>query len=254
MEEASMMKRPSILVFIASLLFASVVCAAEPTLQELLDRTDDLMRGRSSAGKVTMRVKTARWERSLTMQVWSKGKEKTLVRILAPAKEKGVSTLKVGENVWNYLPNVDRTIKVPASMMSGSWMGSHFTNDDLVKEARFADEFDCKIESRPDGNPKKRYLVGCTPKPNAPVVWGRVRLTTREDLLPLDAVYYDERGAVARTLTYSDIKELGGRQIPGKITLVPGDKPGELTELVYEELAFDLELPESTFSLQALKR
>ncbi|MGI5861436.1 MAG: outer membrane lipoprotein-sorting protein [Myxococcales bacterium] len=108
----------------------ALAAQAEPTLEQLLEKTDDLLRGKSSAGQVRMHIKTERWERTLSMKVWSEGKEKTLVRILSPAKEKGVSTLKVGDNIWNYLPNIDRTIKIPASMMSGAWTGSHFTNDD----------------------------------------------------------------------------------------------------------------------------
>ena len=242
-----------VLLLAAALGLAAPARAAEPTLEQLLDKTDDLMRGKSSAGKLTMRVKTERWERSLSMRIWSEGKEKTLVRILSPAKEKGVCTLKVAANIWNYLPNVDRTLKVPASMMSGSWMGSHFTHDDLVKEARFSDDFDCRFESRPAGG-EGGYVVDCLPKLDAAVVWGRVRLRTRADLLPEQVVYYDEKGAVARTLTYGEVVELGGRRIPRRMTLVPADKPTELTEIVYEELAFDLELPASTFSLQSLKR
>ena len=231
----------------------ALAAEAEPTLEELLEKTDDLLRGKSSAGQVRMHVKTERWERTLAMKIWSEGKDKTLVRILSPAKEKGVSTLKVGENIWNYLPNVDRTIKLPASMMSGAWMGSHFTNDDLVREARFTDDFDCTIESRPSG-PEGKYLIGCVPMPDAPVVWGRVRLRVRADLLPEEVIYFDEKGKVARTLTYGDFGKLGGRTIPRRMKLVPAGKPGELTELVYEEFELDLELPASTFSLQSLKR
>lgn len=249
-------RRAALLGLAAFLLAAAQVSparAAEPTLEELLAKTDDLMRGNSSVGKMTMRVKTERWERSLTLKVWSEGKEKTLVRVLAPAKEKGVATLKVGENVWNYLPNVDRTIKVPASMMSGSWMGSHFSNDDLVKEARFTDDFDCRFESRPAAG-EGGYVVACVPKPDAPVVWGKVVIRARGDLLPEEVVYYDEKGAVARTLTYDDVAELGGRTLPRRMKLVPADKPSEYTEVVYEELELDRALPASTFSLQALER
>jgi hypothetical protein len=121
-----------------------------------------------------------------------------------------------------------------------------------VREARFTDDFDCTIDARPSGA-EGRYLIGCVPKPDAPVVWGKVQLRIRADLLPEEVVYFDEKGKVARTLTYDDIGELGGRRVPRRMKLVPADKSGESTELVYEELALDVELPASTFSLQSLK-
>jgi len=241
--------------FFFAAILATAVPAAEPTVEELLNRTDDLMRGRSSAGTVTMHVKTARWDRQLTLKSWSKGTDKTLIVIEAPAKEKGTATLKVDQDIWNYLPKVDRTIKVPASMMSGSWMGSHFTNDDLVKESRFVDDFSCTVAARPKDNPQQQYVIECIPKPNAAVVWGKVVAKVRgSDRLPEQIAYFDEKGALVRTMLYDDIKTLGGRTLPTHMKLVPADKPDEFTEISYGDLKFDIELPDATFTLQALKR
>lgn len=226
---------------------------AEPTIEDLLNKSDDLMRGTSSKGKVTMNVKTKRWERSLTMEMWSLGTEKSLIKILSPAKERGTATLKVDNNIWNYLPKVDRTIKVPASMMSGSWMGSHFSNDDLVKESRYTDDFGCAFSNKPS-EAKPYYEVACIPKPDAAVVWGKVVLKTRPDLLPIDYRFYDEKGVLVRTMTFSDIVDLGGRQIPKRMKMTVTDKPDEYTEVIYEELAFDIEVSDQTFSLQSLRR
>jgi len=227
----------------------------EPTVEELLRKTDDLMRGSSSEGTVTMRVKTARWDRSLTMKVWSEGTEKTLFQILAPAKEKGTATLKVDNNIWNYLPKVDRTIKVPASMMSGSWMGSHFTNDDIVKESRFVDDFVCELVGRPGSDTDSHWVIDCVPLPEAPVVWGKVVLKVRAvDELVDEITYFDEEDRLVRTMTYSDIGELGGRRIPRHMKMVPTDEPDEFTEVIYEDLAFDVKHPARTFTLQALRR
>ena len=130
-------------------LIASVGAAAEPTIEALLTATDDAARGQSSVAVIAMEVKTANYERTMKMKAFSKGTDKSLVRILEPAKDAGVSTLKVDENLWNYLPKVDRTMKVPAGMMSGSWMGSHFTNDDLVRESRLSEDFVCAFEKKP---------------------------------------------------------------------------------------------------------
>ena len=226
-----------------------------PSVEELLDKADDLWRGSSSQGQISMHIKTGRWQRSLTMRVWSQGTEKTLIQILAPAKEKGTATLKVNNEIWHYLPKVDRTIKVPASMMSGSWMGSHFTNDDLVRESRFTDDFDCEVSARPEGGREGHHVVECIPHPDAPVVWGKVVLGFRaSDELIERITYHDEDDELVRTLDYADIGSLGGRRLPKRVRVIPADEPDELTEVVYEELAFDVELPRRIFSLQALRR
>lgn len=227
--------------------------AAEPTMEELLLATDDAGRGDQSVAVIRMQVKTDRYERTLKMQAWAKGTEKTLVRILEPEKDAGVTTLKVAENLWNYLPKVDRTMKVPAGMMSGSWMGSHFTNDDLVKDSRLSEDFTCAITGRPadsDGN----YVVACTPKPDAPVVWGKVAATVTPDRVPVKVDYWDEAGALVRTMSYSDVKDVGGRKMPMEMLLTPHDKPGEFTKLTFESLDLSAQLEDSLFSLQALQQ
>ncbi len=241
-------------LFIAGGLMPPTLEAAGPTVAELLQRTDDLMRGESSEGTFTMHVKTARWDRSMTMKAWSEGTEKSLIQILAPAKDRGTATLKVGQNIWNYLPKVDRTIKVPASMMSGSWMGSHFTNDDLVKHSRFDTDYDCEFTAQPEGD-EGHYVIDCIPKPDAPVVWGKVVVKIRgSDELVEEVAYFDEEDQLIKTFAYLDFGELGGRRLPRRTRVIPADKPEELTEIVYEELKFDVKLPRSTFTLQALKR
>jgi len=223
--------------------------------REILDYVDDMYRGLSSHATLTMNVKTARWERSLTIEAWSKGEDESLMVIRSPAKEAGMATLKVGDNIWNYLPKVDRTMKVPASMMSGSWMGSHFTNDDLVKESRMADDYDFRITSRPADNEAGEYLVECIPKPDAPVVWGKVLVHVAGDTrMPTEITYWDEKGNLKRTMSFTDYREVEGRPIAGKMRLVPADEPDEYTEVVYDQIEFDIDLPDSTFTLQALKR
>ena len=222
--------------------------------RELLDATDDVQRGESSHARVSMHVKTSRWERTMTMEAWSKGEEKSLIKILSPAKEAGMSTLKVDDNIWNYLPKVDRTMKVPAAMMSGAWMGSHFSNDDLVKESRMADDYTYEIVEMPTDTAEGLYVIELVPKPDAPVVWGKVVVKIRgEDRMPVSIEYRDEDGTPARTMTFADVRELGGKLVPCKMTLLPADKPEEFTEVVYEMLEFDVEIPDSTFTLQALR-
>ena len=223
--------------------------------REILDRVDDLYRGESSHGQLAMTVKTVHWERTLDIEFWGKGKTQSLFRILAPKKEAGTATLRSGNDIWNFLPHVNRVIKLPSSMMSASWMGSHFTNDDLVKETRMADDYAYRVTF--DGERDGRPIVDltCDPKPKAAVVWGQVVVTVdRGRSLPVEIRYFNEDHSLARTLRFSEVTRLGGRELPAVMTLVPSDKPGESTIIRYEKLDFGVHLEDSFFSLRTLQR
>lgn len=238
----------------AALVLAQPLFAQESP-SEIIDRVDRLLRGESSRGVATMEVVTEHWERSITMEVWSLGTEYSLVRVTSPAKEAGTATLKAQDDIWNYLPKVDRTIKIPASMMMGSWMGSHFTNDDLVKESRLVEDYDIIISFEGERDGAEVWEFRLTPKPEAPVVWGHMEYQVRKaDLMPVWARYYDEDGKLVRTLEFSDFREMGGRLVPAVMDMHPEDKPGERTTIRYQELEFDVGIDESFFSLQTLRR
>jgi outer membrane lipoprotein-sorting protein len=238
-----------LLLFILSLLGSG-----QESPREIIDRIDRLLRGESSHGTAVMEVVTENWERSLTMEIWSLGTEYALVRIVSPAKEAGTATLKAGDDIWNYLPKVDRTIKIPASMMMGSWMGSHFTNDDLVKDSRLVEDYQIEIASEGERDGVEVWDFVLTPKPEAPVVWGRIEYRVRkQDLMPVWAKYFDDEGDLARTLTFEDFRRLSGRTVPLLMNMRPADKPNERTTVRYTSLDFDVSLEPSFFSLQNLK-
>ncbi len=228
--------------------------AAEPTIEELLDATDDVSRGASSHGKMVMQVKTDRYERTLKMEVWTRGTEDSLVRILEPAREKGVSSLKVGDNMWNYLPKVDRTLKISGAALSGSWMGSHITNDDLVKQSRMKEDYASSLTAKPAADGTGVYRIELVPKPDAPVVWGKVVVEVRADKQPVAIRYFDEKSELVRTMKFLDIREMGGRTMPAVMRVEPADTPGEFTEVRYEDMAFEVDLDDRIFTLQSLKR
>ena len=226
----------------------------EAKAERILNKIDDMWRGESSRGVISMKVETANYTRSMRMEAWSKGRDFSLVRILFPLKEKGVATLKAGNEVYTYLPQTDRTIRLTSGMMMGSWMGSHFTNDDLVKESRLLDDYEARITFDGERNGKSELDFSLIPKPTAAVVWGRIELTVAEGQIPVKEIYYDEDMNVARTMTFKDVKILGGRRLPAVLRMTPADKPGEFTEIVYETLAFGLGLDETFFSISSLKR
>jgi len=221
----------------------------------LMRHIDRLWRSDSSRATLSMTVQTSRYKRTIKMESWSKGKDRSLIIIREPKKDRGIATLKVKENIWNYLPKINRVTKVPPSMMSGSWMGSHFTNDDLVKESTFEDDYVSKISFSGKRDGIVIYEVTSTPRPNAPVVWGKVVTKIEKTrLTPLVALYYDEDSQLARTMRFENVQKNGSRYVPMRLVLTPEDKPGESTAITYHDIKFDMKLPDRIFSLQNLQK
>ena len=250
-----MIKLRIIVTFILFKIFFST-CAIASNLDPeiILNNVDDIYRSNASHGILTLSVKTSNWQRSLTLEQWSKGNDMHLLKVLKPKKEKDLATLRVDNNVWNYMPKVKRVVKIPSSMMSSSWMGSHFTNDDLVKQSRMVIDYDFSItyEGLRDG--VDIVEISCIPKKNAAVVWGKVEVIVyRNDFIPLSIVYYDEDLKLSRTLKFSNIQVLGGKKIPLQMKMTPIDEPGESTAILWEKIEFDLAIKDDFFSLRKLQ-
>lgn len=237
----------------ATVLPASASAQTDPRVLEIIDEVDRLMRGESSTGRMRMEIDTENWSRTLEMRVWSLGTEYSLIRVDSPRREAGSATLKVENEVWNYFPRADRTMKLPPSMMLGAWMSSHFTNDDLVKESRIIEDYDIVISFEGDRDGEEVWEFTMTPKPEAPVIWGRiVQQIRKRDRMPVWARYYDEDGTVSRTITFRDFGSLGGRLVPTRMVIQPADSE-ERTVVTYLELQFDVGLEVDFFSLRNLR-
>ncbi len=222
-------------------------------ISDVLKKIDELYRSRSSRAAVEMEIVTPHWQRTLKMRFWSQGMDKTFIRIDEPLKEKGVATLRVENEMWNYLPKTDKVIKVPPSMMMSSWMGSDFTNDDLVKEYTFLDDY--LFEEAVFESPEDNVLyIKCIPREGVPVVWGHIIIAAREsDAMPLWEKFYDEKGELVREMVFEDVKIMGGRTIPSTLILQPTTKDGYRTVLRYSQAAFDLDLDPGIFTLRNLR-
>lgn len=249
------LQKQCLVLLLALLCISPLSHANSERVSSLLSEIDDLWRGQSSHALTTMQVKTEHYTRTMQMEAWSKGKEKTLVRVIEPLREKGTATLKSGNNIYTYLPKTDRTIKLSSGMMMGSWMGSHLTNDDLVKEARLEDDYDAEISFEGERNGENIIEFTLIPKPDAAVVWGKLILSIEATSHnPIVEEYYDEDMLLARTIKFTDLKQLAGRLRPSVMTVIPADKPGEYTEFVYQTLDLDVDLSDGLFSLSSLKR
>lgn len=223
-------------------------------LQAVVQAVDKLWFGQRSTADVSMTVKTENYERVLKLTYWVEGKDQTLIRITAPAKEKGTSTLKSGKDIYNYLPKISRTIKVSAALRSGSWMGSHFTNDDLLKATRFADDYTAKLLKKAGTGAAERWTIELTPKPATAVPWSKVVMElNKATSIPSQQEFFDDQSALIRTITFADVKDLGGRTVPSLVRVTPADKPTEYTELHYEKIDRTVKFDGAFFSLSRLK-
>ena len=235
--------------------FTNYVNASNLDPEKILDNVDDIYRSNASHGIITLAVTTVNWQRTLTLEQWSKGQDKTLIKVLKPKKEKDLATLRVDNNVWNYMPKVKRVIKIPSSMMSSSWMGSHFTNDDLVKQSRMTENYTFSITFEGMREEKNIVEITCLPKKNAAVVWGKVVVTVyRDDFIPLNMIYFDEDLQLSRTLDFKNIKMMGGKMIPTQMVMIPLENLGESTIVQWEEMEFNPNLDDDFFSLRKLQQ
>ena len=217
---------------------------------DIIDQMEQLYRGSSSDSKITMVIETPRYQRSMQMSGQSMGREFGFFRILSPKKDRGIATLKRDEEMWNYFPKINKVIKVPPSMMMGSWMGSDFTNDDLVKETQLIDAYDIQMTETDD-----QYRFTLTPKEQTVTVWGSIDyVVSKSPLLPLSQSFFDDQGEKIRVMTFSAPKEIGGRLMPSILEIEPLNKPGHRTRVIYDEIVFDPPgITEQTFSMRNLK-
>ena len=238
-------------LFLTAIILLTVRPVFALDVEALVRQVEQQYMGASSRAQTTMLVKTSHWERSLEMEAWSLDRDYFLVRIIEPAKERDVATLKRFREVWNYLPKVDRVIKVPPSMMGGSWMGSHITNDDLVKANHIEKDYNLRLVEETE----TYFLVECLPKADAAVVWGKiVYRISKTPQVPEQVDYYDEEMVRVREIHFDDVQQIGDRIVPMRLTVLPLEKPDEQTILHYRELVFDLPLDETYFSLRNLKK
>ncbi len=226
--------------------------AAPPDVDAILARLDDLYRSRSSTARMELQVVSPRSSRSLRLRAWTRGEDEALIVIEAPAREAGTATLRVGDNLWNYLPRIARTIRVPPSMMLGSWMGTDFTNDDLVKESSMRKDFVARVDRRSEAPPG--WWLVLEVKPGIVGRWAKIEVLVDDDGLPVEERHFDRKGRLARTLHFAEVRALGGRRLPAHLVLVPEGQEGQRTEMRYLDVRFDVDVPDDTFSLQRLEQ
>jgi outer membrane lipoprotein-sorting protein len=231
----------------------AVDTATPPDAEDLLGRYDDLYDSSGTTASVEVTITTPTKTRTLKMRFWAQGDDKALMIIDAPPRDAGTATLKVGHNLWNYLPKISRTIRVPPSLMMGSWMGSDLTNDDIIRDASYRDDYEPEhvVWSRDPAG----WEVRMTARPEAVGLWSAVEMVFEpKTYLPVLARFYDRRGRLSRTMVFDEVKTLGGRRVPTHIVIIPEQEKGRKTEFRYLDATFDANVPDDTFSLSRLER
>ena len=243
-------------VFYLTTIFSSLfINTFAQNATEIVKKADELMRAKSSYTELTMKIVKPDWSREMSMKVWALEPDYSIIYITEPARDKGTVTLKRKSEVWNWLPSAQKVIKIPPSMMLQSWMGSDFTNDDLVRESSVIKDYTHKLinEEKLDG--MDYYKIQLTPKPEAGVVWGKIiTWIAKESYLQPKAEYYDEDGFLMKKFIGSNLQKMDGRNIYTHWEMIPEDKPGNKTIMDYNKIQFNIKTEESFYSEQNMKR
>ena len=228
---------------------------AQLSAKEIVQKADQKLRGKTTTAEMKMTIVRPTWSREVTMKSWSKGTALSLILVTAPARDKGSAFLKRNKEIWNWQPSIDRVIKLPPSMMLQSWMGSDFTNDDLVKESSAVEDYSHRIVGSQLIGDRDCYKIELIPLESAAVVWGKI-LTwiDKKDFLQLKSEFYDEDNYLVHTMYGKNVKMLGGKLLPSTMEIVPVDEPGKKTIIEYLRLEFDKPMEDTFFSTQNMKR
>lgn len=245
--------KTSILSLFLLLMGFSTTSTTDPT--EIVQKAEDKLRGEQSYAEMSMTIVRPNWNRTIKMKSWSRGTDFSLILITSPARDKGTVFLKKRKEIYNWIPSIERQIKLPPSMMNQSWMGSDFTNDDLVTESSLVKDYDHKLLGEMTVNGRKAYQIELSPKEDAAVIWGKVVLhIDKEEYLHLKTDFYDEEGDLVSTMEAKKIGTLGGKTLPTVIEMQPVSDPGNKTILEYQELDFEVNIPREYFTTQYMKR
>jgi len=234
---------------------ATIAMSQDMSALEIIQKSTDKLNGESSQGSMKMTVVRPSWSREVTMKSWTMGDDYYLILITEPVKDKGQTFLKRQTDMWNWMPSISKMIKIPPSMMSQSWMGSDFTNDDLVKLNSYVVQYTHEILGEENIDGFDCYKVQLTPKPDAPVVWGKViTWISKEEFYQLRIEFYDEDEVLVNHQICTDIKQFNDRKLPARMVMTPADEPGNQTIIEIMDSEYNIEIKESFFSQQNMKK
>jgi len=245
----------TILFLMVQLAGLNSLCAQQISPTEIVRKTDEKLNGEMTGYSVmSMTIVRPAWQRTVEFKAWSMEDDYALTLITSPAREKGQTFLKRKNEMWSWNPSINRLIKLPPSMMSQGWMGSDYTNDDILRESSVVDDYTHTIEGEEEIFGRQCYKVKLLAKPDAEVLWGhQIWWIDIKEFIVLKAELFDEDGIIVRTEYGKEMKVLDGRFLPTVIELIPAESPGNMTVLKIIEMKFNVKMEESFFSQQNMK-
>jgi outer membrane lipoprotein-sorting protein len=251
--KAIMSWKTAAVLLATGLLFALPAHPEELNARELVRQAMDQWRGLTSRSEMTMTIHRPDWERTMTMESWSKGDKLSLVRVIEPKRDAGNATLLDDNSMWTFSPKINRVIKIPSSMMSQSWMGSDFSNKDIAKSTDIIDQYDHELTATEERDGHRFYTITSIPHEDAAVVWGKEVITIRDDFVLIEEQFWDQEGKLLKSLRTLEVAVMGGRPVARIMRMGKVDTPDEWTQLTAKWIEFDLELPDSLFTLSNLR-
>ena len=243
-------------IITAIYLSLTMVCSgvrAEVDVVELVTRAIDQTRGLSSYAEMSMLIKRPDWQRNSSLIAWTRGREDSLIRFTAPARDAGNALLKQGEKMWTFNPKLNRNIRLPSSMMSQSWAGSDFSYNDLSRSDTWLRHYDLDLFATIETDGHTVYTIDAIPKDDAPVVWGKEQMVIRDDFVLVELTFFDQELIPIKKMQSIEIGELGGRMMATRMRMVEMEKPDQYTEISYDAMDFDVKLEDRMFTLFALQ-
>ncbi len=223
------------------------------TADELLAKALDQTRGLSSYSEMTMVINRPDWRRTSSFSVWTRGREDALIRFTEPARDAGLATLKKGDRMWTYSPKIQRAVRLPRSMMSQDWAGSDFSYNDLARSDELLKQYQLELVSTEESPEGTTYMIEAVPNENAAVVWGKEVITLRDDFIVLKHSYFDQDMVLVKWIETLEVAEFDGRNVPKRMRVQKVEDEESWTEIEYETASFDIEIPDSKFTLFSLR-
>jgi outer membrane lipoprotein-sorting protein len=240
-------------ILLLGLLTLSSSMAQQTDATELVRKAMDHWRGLTSHSSMTMTIHRPDWERTMTMESWSKGDKISLVRVIEPRKDAGNGTLLNDNNMWSYTPKINRIIKVPSSMMSQSWMGSDFSNKDISKSTDIIDQYDHELTATEEHDGHVHYTITSIPHEEAAVVWGKEVMVIRDDYVMMEQQFWDQDGEMVKSLKTLEVEDMGGRAVAKVMRMSKAGTPDEWTQMTANSIEFNVELSDNLFTLSNLR-
>jgi len=236
------------------------------TGEEIIEKVDKNMTFDSAKTEAKLVIHIRGQVRTKTMMSYSEGEDKSFSEFLSPARDKGVKYLKIGDNMWMYLPSVEKIIKIAGHMLRQSMMGSDFSYEDALESGNLLDKYDIKLATEETTYIKFRrgteevtkgrpcYVLELTAKVKDVTYYKRKIWVDREIFVPVKEELFAKSGKKLKVMVMADVKKYGRRYYPRYMSMRNLLRKDSLTEMFVTDIDFDAKIPKDTFTQRNLRK